>query len=169
MENDFLSEINEYMLHGFDLLCISELYGISESTIFHHALSIHELEKLVSLVERNKRPTKTLGQFINEALFKLEMTQQDLANKSGFSKGYISHVINGRTNPSKYKLLRMAFAMTLTVEETKELLLTRGYTFSNSIKDRIIVSCLEIGIYDLLKVEEALNKIANAGETLYEE
>ena len=96
------------------------------------------------------------------------MTQQELADKAGFSKAYISHLINGRTNPPKYKLIRLAFAMKLTIEETNKLLKIRGFSLNTSLKDKIIVACLDLEIYDLIKVEEALNTVANANESLYD-
>jgi len=166
-EYDFIGDITNYLLHGVSEHIIEELH-ISKKGILQHGLSAEELDNISSLVSQNAEGMITLGQFINEMLYRVQMTQQELADKAGFSKAYISHLINGRTNPPKYKLIRLAFAMKLTIEETNKLLKIRGFSLNTSLKDKIIVACLDLEIYDLIKVEEALNTVANANESLYD-
>lgn len=164
---EFFNDITSYLLHGVSELIIEDLHK-SKRGVFHYGLSDDELEEITSFVKQDMNRTPTLGEFINEMLYKMQMTQRELAEKAGFSKAYISNIINGRINPPKYKLVRIAFAMNLSVEEANSLLHTRGFTFNKSLKDMIIVACLDLEIYDLIKVEEALNKVANANETLYD-
>lgn len=166
-EHDFIRDITSYLLHGVSEYIIETLH-ISKTDAYQHGLSSEEIDKISSLVNGKLESMASLGQFINEMLYKLQMSQQELADKAGFSKAYISHLINGRTNPPKYKLIRLAFAMKLTMEETNNFLQIRGYSFNTSLKDKIIIACMDLGIYDLIKVEEALNTVANANESLYD-
>lgn len=166
-EYEYIRDITSYLLHGVSEHIIEQLH-IGKTDVLQHGLSAEELDNISSLVNQNVEGIISLGQFINEMLYKVQMTQQELADKAGFSKAYISHVINGRTNPTKYKLIRIAFAMKLTIEETNKLLKIRGFSLNTSLKDKIIVACLDLEIYDLIKVEEALNTVANANESLYD-
>lgn len=166
-EYDFIRDITSYLLHDVSEYIIETLH-ISKKDIFQHGLSEEEKDKITFLVNKDVEITPPVGQYINELMYKVQLTQQELAVRTGFSKGYISNLINGRTNPPKYKLIRLAFALKLSVEETEKLLQTRGFTFTKSLKDKIIVACLDLELYDLIKVEEALNTVANANESLYD-
>lgn len=146
---------------------IEGLYQDNESITFGHTLSSFEFENITKLVKKDRRKTPTVGQFINEMLYKKDMSRKELEFKTNFSPQYISNVINGHNNPPKYKLIRFALGMELSLSETNELLETIGARFIHTKKDKIIVACIILGIFDLGKVEEALNKVENANETLY--
>ncbi|WP_342558228.1 helix-turn-helix transcriptional regulator [Metasolibacillus sp. FSL K6-0083] len=166
-END-IGLVMEYLKIGLVDIWIDELYATkNEKDGFKYGLEKEELLQIEELVKSDEGRTKTIGQFLNEKLYELQMTQSDVANRSGLTKGVISNIINGRHNPSKYKMVKIAIAMKLDVDETVEFLETMGYKFNKTLKDKIIFACLNLGITDMIKIEEALNKVVDANESLF--
>jgi transcriptional regulator with XRE-family HTH domain len=164
----WIKRVEDFIKYENVVEIINGLYKQDEEPItFGHGLSSFEFNNISKLVKENKKKTPSVGQFLNEMFAKKGIRQQELVRKTNFSKSYVSNVINGHDNPPKYKLIRIALAMELSLSETKELLETVGATFNHTKKDKIIVACIELGIFDLEKVDEALNYIENANETLY--
>ena len=59
--------------------------------------------------------------------------------------------------PSRNTVISFAIALGLNLEETNALLLTVGFALSKSSKADIIISYfIENGIYDILKINDAL-------------
>jgi len=56
------------------------------------------------------------GQLIEEARKKAHLTQEELANRVGSNKSYISRVENGKTEPRVSTFYRIAAALGLSVE-----------------------------------------------------
>ena len=56
------------------------------------------------------------GQLIEEARKKAHLTQEELANRVGSNKSYISRVENGKTEPKVSTFYRIAAALGLSVE-----------------------------------------------------
>lgn len=162
-----IEEIEKYLhTENLDEL-IDKLYRKEDETIFlGHGLSSFEFDSILSQVKKDRRKSLTLGQFLINKMSDKGIIQQELADKAGLSKSYISNILKG-ISASKYKLVRLALVLELDLDETRELLEIDGKSFDHSIKDKIIVSCIKLGIFDLIKVEEALNKIENANDTIY--
>ena len=56
--------------------------------------------------------------------------------------------------------------MEFSLNETKEFLETIGASFNHTLKDKIIVACISLEIFDLIKVYEALQNVEDANESL---
>jgi len=57
---------------------------------------------------------------MQERMAQLYMTQQELADTIGVTKGLINHYLNGRRNPSIKNLKKLANALGLTLQELME-------------------------------------------------
>lgn len=145
---------------------IDRLYQQEDEVFFGHGLSSFEFDSIVSQVNKDKRKALSIGQFLIGKMSQKGLIQQELADRAGLSKSYLSNILKG-VAASKYRLIRIALVLELNLEETKELLEIGGKSFENTLKDKIIVACISLEVFDLIKVEEALNKVENAKETLY--
>lgn len=56
------------------------------------------------------------GQLIEDARKNAHMTQEELANRVGANKSYISRIENGKTEPKVSTFYRLAAALGLTIE-----------------------------------------------------
>lgn len=167
MRLSVIEQIEKYLYNENIDKIIDNLYKIDEEPItFGHGLSSFEFDSIAKKVKKKKRKGKSMVQFLTDKMIERGIIQQKLAEDAGLLPSYITNLKNGQSG-SKYKLLRIALVLQLNLEETKELLEIDGKTFDYSIKDKIIISCINLGIFDLIKVEEALNRVENANETLY--
>lgn len=98
--------------------------------------------------KENYGPPVTLQQYLQELLEKHEMSIPDLIVKTILSKSFVYQVFSGKRNPGRDILLRMAFAMHLSVEETQRLFLIagKGALYPRVRRDAIIILCLEKGM-----------------------
>ncbi|MFD1348605.1 helix-turn-helix domain-containing protein [Oceanobacillus caeni] len=168
MTLSLIEYIEEYLKNNIIDELIDNLYTTDEddSTFFGHGLSSFEFDSIISEVKSGGK-TRTIRQFLIEKMSDKGIIQQELADKAGLSKSYMSNILNG-VSATKYKLIRIALVLELNLDETKELLEIGGSKpLTKTLKDKIIVSCINLGIFDLIKVEEALNRVENANETLY--
>lgn len=58
----------------------------------------------------------TVGERIKDIRERLHLTQEELAGRSGVSKGFLSDVENGKSNPGAAYLLRIANALGASVD-----------------------------------------------------
>ena len=108
MEINWIRRIENLIRHENIDAIIRSLYIDEEPVTFGHGLSSFEFNSISKLVIESKRKTPTVGQYLLPMLGKKGMIQKDLAIKTGLSKAYISNVINGKDNPPKYKVIKMA-------------------------------------------------------------
>ena len=89
-----------------------------------------------------------LAEYLQQLLDKHEMTIPDLIVKTLLSKSFVYQIFSGKRNPGRDILLRMAFAMHLSVEETQHLFLVagKGALYPKVRRDAVIIYCLEQGM-----------------------
>lgn len=94
--------------------------------------------------EENYGMPVTLEQFLQELLKKHEMSIPDLIVKTLLSKSFVYQIFSGKRNPGRDILLRIAFAMHLSVDETQHLFLVagKGALYPKVRRDAIIIYCL---------------------------
>lgn len=94
--------------------------------------------------EENYGMPVTLEQFLQELLEKHEMSIPDLIVKTLLSKSFVYQIFSGKRNPGRDILLRIAFAMHLSVDETQHLFLVagKGALYPKVRRDAIIIYCL---------------------------
>lgn len=128
---------------------------------FGHTLSNMRLRNFEDSLSGLTKRQRTLVELLNEYLAKKDMTQQELSMKSYLTKAYISNIFHKQINPSKQKLVRIAFALELNLEETAELLKSRGFLLNDSLADDVIVACIENREYDLDNVHDLMMEYAD--------
>lgn len=111
----------------------------------------------------NKIPTDTYYQYLMGLISKQKLTSPQIYDQALISKDYFSKIITGRNNkrkfiPRKELLLKIAFVMKLTLDETYVLLNKAGHTFVDCDRaDYIYVYFLNKKIYDTAELEDILS------------
>lgn len=113
-------------------------------------------------------PMSKLDDYINQAEAALSEYLQALINRKGMTnaqvykcanmdKKYFSKLINGKVNPTKLKLLSLAIALKLNLDETRDLLLHAGYAIApNDKSDLVFQYYISRGEYDIYTIDIAL-------------
>lgn len=97
---------------------------------------------------------------LSELLKSQSLTIPQVIQKANVSRSYGYQVFNGLRNPTRDILIRIAFAMKLTVDETQRLLKVaqRGELYPRVRRDAAIIYCIQKKL-TLLEVEELLESI----------
>ena len=96
-----------------------------------------------------------LEMLINEKGFK----KSEIINRSNLDKNYAYQIFNGnKTNPSRNKVLMLAFGMGLSLNETRKLLKIASLSdlYVRSPRDSLIMYCLH-NRFSLISCNEYLN------------
>ena len=85
------------------------------------------------------------------------LAEKNLVRMANLNETFGYQIFMGTRNPSRNKLLQIAFAMALTLRETNRMLEAGGVSslYSKSRRDAIIIFCLERGC-SLQRVNEEL-------------
>ena len=108
-------------------------------------------------VETHDFPATTLSEYLQQLLDQKHLKRVDVVRMANLNETFGYQIFTGARNPSRNKVLQIAFAMALTVRETNRALTAAGCS-SLSPKDRrdaIIIFCLDRGC-SLQKVNEEL-------------
>lgn len=99
-------------------------------------------------------------QYLLKLLDMKSKTIQEVIQKANLSRSFGYQVFNGLRNPTRNILIKMAFAMELTIDETQHLLkiAQRGELYPRVRRDAAIIFCIQnkCSLYD---VEELLDTI----------
>ena len=134
-------------------------YQTEGTTVFGHSLSSYQLSAIQSRL-KTAQNTLSLGKYIrklaadkgrfhyNEAFF----------GQAQITRQYWSKLLNDKyERPSKEVILRIAILFRCDLKQTHELLAKAGYAFSDcDLRDQIVLSCIEFGVYDFADIEELL-------------
>ena len=103
-----------------------------------------------------------LSNFWKELINKSGMTKTDIINKSDFSYVYFYDVINGRKIPSRDKIIRLALALGLSLDECQAALkfCGRSQLYPRIKRDSIIIH----SINRKLSIYEVSDKLLSFGE-----
>lgn len=93
-----------------------------------------------------------LPEYLQQLMERHDMTISVLIEKTLLSKSFVYQIFSGKRNPGRDILLRIAFAMHLSVEETQHLFLVggKGALYPRVRRDAVIIYCLEekMSLYD---------------------
>ena len=105
-----------------------------------------------------------IKEFWADVIKKTGLSKYDIINKADFSYNYFYEVISGRKIPSRDKVIRLAIAVHLSVDDCWKILRYCGYSelYPRIKRDSIIIYALS-NEYSLDKTIELLN---NAGEQI---
>ena len=107
----------------------------------------------------------TFGEYLQQLINKRGMTNKEVYSASNLTKQYFSKLINNKVNaPAKEKLLCVAVALKLNIDETKDFLLHAGYAISPYSKiDLVFEYYIRAGKYDVYEISFALEDLGIEG------
>ena len=117
-------------------------------------LSTSDLE---GYLERNEPGRHTLSEYLNQLLAEKGLERSRVVRMANLNDTFGYQIFQGTRNPSRDKVLQIAFAMALTLRETNRALTAAGVSelYCKDRRDAIIIFCLDRGC-SLQKVNEEL-------------
>lgn len=99
----------------------------------------------------------SLADYLNTLLVKKHLARAEVVHMANLNETFGYQIFTGARNPSRDKVLQIAFAMALTLRETNRALEAAGASslYSKDGRDAIIIYCLDRGC-SLQKVNEEL-------------
>lgn len=115
----------------------SELFKMIQASPEHFANAIRDTAEFDSPL--------TVPQYLEYLLGQHGMSIPELIIKTLLSKSFVYQIFSGERNPGRDILLRIAFAMNLSVDETQHLFLIgqKGALYPKVRRDAALICCLE--------------------------
>lgn len=99
----------------------------------------------------------TFGGYLQQLINKKGMKNAEVYTAANLTKQYFSKLLKGQVTPSKTKILSLAIALRLNMDETIDFLRMSGYAFSPfSSVDKIFEYFIRNGVYDIYKIDMVL-------------
>ncbi len=110
-----------------------------------------------SFIEGNALGHRTLSEYLEQMLAKKRLKRSQVVRMANLNETFGYQIFTGARNPSRNKVLQIAFAMALTPRETNRALEAAGVStlYSKDRRDAIIIFCLDRGC-SLQKANEEL-------------
>ena len=108
---------------------------------------LKEEKNLGGYLQRNRDELiLPLNEYLEKLLAEKNLTKKEVIERSGLNREYVYHIFSGlKKNPSRPKLLAIAFAMELSLDEVQYLLRYAGLgiLYPRNQWDAIIISAVE--------------------------
>lgn len=108
---------------------------------------LKKADRIESYIDTNKDEflTDSIADLLNKLLIKKDLKKSDVVKDSNLHRTYVYEIFNGDKTPSRDKILAIAFAMRLTLDETQVLLKRSGNRelYSRDRRDSIIMFALD--------------------------
>lgn len=116
-------------------------------------------------VAKNVLGHRKLGEYLEELLEQKGLKRSQVVHMANLNETFGYQIFTGQRNPSRNKVLQIAFAMALSLREANRALEAAGVSslYSKDRRDAIIIFCLDRGC-SLQKVNEELYRFGE--ETL---
>lgn len=116
-----------------------------------------EAPSIDSYLDVHAPGTRSLSDYLNELLEAKRLKRSQVVRMANLNETFGYQIFTGARNPSRDKVLQIAFAMALTLRETNRALEAAGVSslYSKDRRDAIIIFCLD-RCYSLQKVNEEL-------------
>lgn len=116
-----------------------------------------EAPSIDGFLEGHECVSRTLASYLNELLEAKRLKRSQVVHMANLNETFGYQIFTGARNPSRDKVLQIAFAMALTLRETNRALEAAGVSslYSKDRRDAIIIFCLDRGC-SLQKVNEEL-------------
>ena len=99
----------------------------------------------------------TFGEYLQQMINKKGMKNSEVYTAANLTKQYFSKLLKGKVTPSKTKVLSLAVALQLNMDETIDFLRMSGYAFSPfSQVDKIFEYFIRNEIYDIYRIDIVL-------------
>ena len=131
----------------------SDLLGVLKSKKNYSEFFQNEIGELIF---------KNLDEYLGVLLKEKNLKKSEVIEKSNLDKNYAYQLFNGiKKNPSRDKILMLAFGMKLTLDETRKLLKIAGLSdlYVRIPRDSVIIFCLQNG-KNLIETNEMLDDYA---------
>ncbi|MBE8950518.1 MAG: helix-turn-helix transcriptional regulator [Quinella sp. 3Q1] len=138
-------------------------FGKSTDELFTELKTEKNLDGWRSL--NQKEFVEPLNEYLEKLLAEKNLSKQEVIERSGLNREYAYHILSGkRKNPSRQKVLALAIAIGLNLEETQYLLryARHGALYPRNDWDAVIISAIE----QKLSVMQTNELLHNLGETL---
>ncbi|MBQ4404806.1 MAG: helix-turn-helix transcriptional regulator [Selenomonadaceae bacterium] len=109
--------------------------------------------------------TAPLDEYFKKLLAEKNLERSEVIDRSGLNREYAYHILSGkRKNPSRQKILALAIALGLNLEETQYLLryARHGALYPRNAWDAVIISAIEQKL-SVMQTNELLHSL---GETI---
>lgn len=102
----------------------------------------------------------TLAEYLQQLLEEKHLERSRVVRMADLNETFGYQIFMGQRNPSRNKVLQIAFAMALTLRETNRALTYAGLSrlYPKNRRDAIIIWCIEGGC-SLVKVNEELYRL----------
>lgn len=154
-----ISEMREMTLHS------EAMPGPSKKGhgVFSNAVPSKPLDIYVDRFENQE--ILTFGEYLQQLINKKGLTNKDVYFEANLTKQYFSKIINNKlVTPAKEKLLCIAVALKLNIDETNDFLLHAGYAISPYNKtDLVFEYYIRAGKYDVYEISFALEDLGIEG------
>ncbi|MGL5416709.1 MAG: hypothetical protein ACRDDY_05125 [Clostridium sp.] len=119
--------------------------------------SINSDSELSTLLSKLDKHDITFAEFLISVCLQKNIDKKILLNEADLSRSYYYEIINGKKIPNRDTVLKIAFVLSFTREETdKALKLTfNGALYPKNTRDATIIFCLNKG-YTLLQTDYIL-------------
>lgn len=110
-----------------------------------------------TFLDNHRLGKRTLAQYLQELLEEKRLERAQVIRMANLNETFGYQIFKGERNPSRNKVLQIAFAMALTLRETNRALSAAGVNELNckDRRDAIIIFCIDRGC-SLQKVNEEL-------------
>ncbi len=124
-----------------------------------------EAPTLDGFLAKNDLDAPSLSEYLSSLLEAKRLKRSQVVRRADLNETFGYQIFTGKRNPSRNKVLQIAFAMALTLRETNRALEAAGVSslYSKNRRDAIVIFCLERGC-SLQKVNEELYRFGE--ETL---
>ena len=130
-------------------------------------VELREDNDIKNYLRRNRAEfVQPLSEYLANLLAQKQLSKQAVIERSGVQREYAYHIFSGlKKNPSRPKILALAFAMNLTLEETQYLLRysKQSPLYPRNPWDSIIISAIDQRL-SVLQTNELLSQL---GETVF--
>lgn len=115
---------------------------------------------LDEFIDAHEFPAVTLPEFLERMLEKKGLKRSRVVRMADLNETFGYQIFTGARNPSRDKVLQIAFAMALSLRETNRALMAAGASSLDSKcrRDAIIIFCIDQGC-SLQKVNEELYRL----------
>lgn len=110
-----------------------------------------------AFADAHRITSRSLPEYLQQLLDEKGLVRVDVIHAASLNETFGYQIFKGQRNPSRDKVLQLAFAMKLTLKEANRLLQAAGVNelYCKNRRDAIIIFCLDRG-YSLQRADEEL-------------
>ncbi len=121
-------------------------------------------DKLTSSFMQNNKDELTipvLHEYLNSLLIRKNMSKTALIKNSGLDRHYVYHILSGKKNPSRDRLIILGIALRLDLNLMQDILRFAGFRelYVRDSKDLVIIYCIN-SCYSVMQTNDILNSLS---------